>query len=488
MSYIEWAEKYRPKRLREVIGNRNALKELKEWAEEQELQKNSKSKSKFKKAVILYGPPGSGKTSAAYALAAEREWECIELNASDQRNEGVIRSIVGPASTSSTFNKKNRLIVLDEADNIHGKEDKGGTKAITELVKRTSMPVILIANDLYKVGKGLRQSCKLIRFYRLRKNMVFHSLRRICDAEEIRIEDETLHILAQKSNGDLRSAINDLQAVCMGKEKEKEIRMEDVITGERDLEKSIFAALDNIFRGYDVKEALFSIYNLDNTPEEIIKWIYENLGAIYDDEDVAYSLHYLSRADEFLERARREENFLFWRYASSIMTCGVLFAKMQKRYGNIEKKKKWYPYHKYQPPWHRRSLEEKESTAVKRRVVKKIAQYCKVSQGYARSFILPFLKIFFKAENRAASIASSLQLGMDEIKFLIGGDVKRGEKKAREIYERMKERGKEKEEEEKDEEEETKIIKKKREKEVEKEEERDKKEIKQEQKALTDFF
>ncbi len=148
----EWVEKYRPKKLIEVVGNVKAAEDLKEWAE-------SIHNAKSRKAAILHGPPGCGKTSAAYALASEKGWEVIELNASDQRSEGVIKSIVGPASTSNTFSRTTRLIILDEADNLHGNEDRGGTKAITEIVKRSTQPIILIANELYKMGKPLQRNC-----------------------------------------------------------------------------------------------------------------------------------------------------------------------------------------------------------------------------------------------------------------------------------------------------------------------------------------
>ena len=202
----EWTEKYRPKKLSEVVGNEKAIEELNSWAD---------GVAKSKKAVILLGPPGCGKTSAAYALASERDWEVIELNASDQRNAGVIRSIVGPASASNTFSKATRLIILDEADNIHGNEDRGGTKAITEIVKRSTQPIILIANDKLGMGRTLLRNCKLINFQRIKPGTVFRVLKVISTAEGRDIEDEVLLIMAKNANGDLRSAINDLLAISM---------------------------------------------------------------------------------------------------------------------------------------------------------------------------------------------------------------------------------------------------------------------------------
>ncbi|MHC1636414.1 MAG: replication factor C large subunit [Candidatus Methanospirareceae archaeon] len=416
---IEWTEKYRPKSLGEIVGNKKALEELRRWAE-------GVKSGEGKKAIILYGPPGCGKTSAAHALANEYGWEVIELNASDQRNEEVIRSVVGPASASESFSKTTRLIILDEADNIHGKEDRGGVRAITRLIRETSMPIILIANDLYKVGRGLRQNCPQIRFYRLKENSVLQILKKICDVEGVNIKEDVLRILAKNSNGDLRSAINDLQAICTGREG-KEIEMEDIAVGKRDLETSIFLTLDKIFRGYDMEEALSSVYDLDMTPEDIIKWIYANLD-IYDDESAAYSLYYLSRADEFLARAKKNENYTFWRYAACMMSCGVLSAKMRGREEGLIG-----GYYKYTSPWSQKGL-GLEGKELRERIIKKIARYCKIPQRYARFFIFPLVKIAFKDEKKAIDIATSLRLEMEEIKFLVG-NVEGCEEKAKRIYE-----------------------------------------------------
>ena len=132
-SAMAWTEKYRPRTLREVIGNPKAVRELRAFADAFEAKKV--------KAVILYGPPGCGKTSAALALAAEKGWDVVELNASDKRSAEALKRIAGHASESETFTKQRRLIILDEADNIHGSEDRGGAKALYEILKRSEQPI-----------------------------------------------------------------------------------------------------------------------------------------------------------------------------------------------------------------------------------------------------------------------------------------------------------------------------------------------------------
>ncbi len=394
----KWTEKYRPERLAEVVGNEKAVAELRAWAA-------SIASPGMKKAVILHGPPGCGKTSAAYALASEMDWEVIELNASDQRNEAIIKSIVGRASRSSTFSRKTRLIILDEADNLHGKEDRGGTRAITEIVKSSAQPVVLIANDLYRLGKALQRNCKVIRFQRLRPERILRVLREISIQEGIEIDERVLRILAYNANGDLRSAINDLQALSISSER---IYEEDIVTGARDIELSIFDVLKKIYTpGTDPQDAITSLYSLDKTPEEIINWIYENLpGEQMDLHDLLHALRYLGRADIFLGRTRTRENFKFWRYASSIMASGVSSTIRHR-------------YFRFRSPWQRGGSEP-----VMDDIARKISEYCKVSRSYARYYIVPFIRLLFRDNAKAVMLTRSLQLDIPQIAFLTGGDAK----------------------------------------------------------------
>ncbi len=88
---VEWTEKYRPTLLQEVLGNGKAISELREWAEAWERGKP------VTRAAILYGPAGTGKTSAALALSREMDWDEVEMNASDVRTAGMIRPYCRPS-------------------------------------------------------------------------------------------------------------------------------------------------------------------------------------------------------------------------------------------------------------------------------------------------------------------------------------------------------------------------------------------------------
>ncbi|MEM0215863.1 MAG: AAA family ATPase, partial [Archaeoglobaceae archaeon] len=141
-----WTEKYRPKTLKDIVASEEIISKVLEWAKNWE-------KGPWK-PLLLAGPPGIGKTSLAIALANTMKWEIVELNASDQRNWQIISKIVGEGAFNETISDEGeflssrsgrlKLIVLDEVDNIHKKEDVGGESALIRIIKRKPrQPLIL---------------------------------------------------------------------------------------------------------------------------------------------------------------------------------------------------------------------------------------------------------------------------------------------------------------------------------------------------------
>jgi replication factor C large subunit len=294
---IDWAEKYRPKKLNEILGNPTATNELRRWAEswERGIPKQ--------RAVVLIGDPGVGKTSSALALAGEFGWGVIEMNASDLRNADAIRRIAMSGARNETFTDSGdyvstrhggrKLIILDEADNIFGKEDYGGVQAITTTIRETQQPIILIVNDYYALirrSSSLKKLCLTIKFSRIHKASVVRLLRNICQNEDISVSNETLNALAEHANGDLRSAINDLESISLGK---KKISEKDVtVLGHRDSSINIFKAITGIFKAQSYNKALESIYDLHEDPEHLLLWIDENLPLEYRIPDDLASAYY----------------------------------------------------------------------------------------------------------------------------------------------------------------------------------------------------
>lgn len=415
-SRLDWAEKYRPVSLSDVVGNDAAVKALKKWVE---------GFGSGKKAVILYGGPGIGKTSAALALAHDLGWDYIEMNASDQRTKDAINKVAGSASKTGTFGGTNgrRLLILDEADNLHGNYDRGGEAAIINVIKKTNQPIILIANDFYALSKPLRDAAEPIQFRALLSSSIAKVLKKVCTAENIKCQPDALMKIAERTN-DLRSAINDLQAAAMGRD---EVTLADVSTGERDVPESIFKVMGLIFRGDDPEKARRAVMALDESPEDMVGWVDENLPREYRDDDLERGFDALSKADMFLGRVRRRMDYGMWRYASFMMVAGVNRAR-KHRYGG---------YTRYNSPTYWQKLgRARSSRAVRDALALKIGGYCHTSKREARAVYIPLLRVLFRDDDYAVGITARLKLEEDEIAFLM--DAEKSSKKVEKIYQKSR--------------------------------------------------
>ncbi|HPW72720.1 MAG TPA: replication factor C large subunit, partial [Methanothrix sp.] len=392
----------RPASLKQVLGNGKAVDDLREWALSWERGEPIAG------AVILYGPAGTGKTSAALALARDLDWDYIEMNASDARTAGMIERIAVPASRSQTFSGKPRLVILDEADNLHGTADRGGAAAMLRLVRETLQPVILIANEYYEIDKTLRDATRGIQFRSVRSTTIAQALREICRAEGIDCDPDLLVTISQRAGGDMRSAVNDLQAAAEGRES---ILMEDLATAQRDVKSSIFRVLEVIYKGSSAKEALEASYTLDESPEDLINWVDENLPLAYSGQDLLQGYESLARSDIFLGRVRRRQNYGLWRYASYLMTGGVQAAKRERRHGYVA----------FRPPslW-RRMGQTRKARSIRDSAARKIGRHCHVSLSFARSELMDFVGMLLRNKKSAPQLAAQLELTAEEVALLLG--------------------------------------------------------------------
>lgn len=310
----DWVEKYRPKSLKDIAGNNSALRELANWAV------NWKTGDK---PVLLYGKPGTGKTSAALALASDMHWEIIELNASDSRTKATIDRIAGSAATTmSLYGSSRKLIVFDEADNLHGNADRGGARAILDIINSTRQPIILIANDIYGVPKELKNACIPIQFRSLQARSILPRLQFICSSEGIKCDIGSLETISGEASGDMRSAVNMLQAASGG----EDVGGGDVATSSKDERSTIFDLVAAVFKGSDDKRLMRLSFENPDTPETTEQWIEDNLSGLKNPADVALAYEYVSKADEFLGLTYRRQYYTLWRYAGALMLMGTSIA------------------------------------------------------------------------------------------------------------------------------------------------------------------
>lgn len=411
-----WAEKYRPKSLDEVVGNPAAVAELRKWADAWARGRPDK------KAVILQGDPGVGKTSAALALANEMAWALIEMNASDSRNAEAIQRVATRGSVLQTFSPTGeflrtqqggrKLIVLDEADNVFGREDKGGISAIVSLIQNTRHPVVLIANDYYALTRrssSLRRLCRTIKFQPVNRAAMKSLLRGIAVKEDVQVDEDVLEFIIERSQGDLRSALNDLESIAIGNKVLREHATESL--GYRDRERSIFAALEEIFRSGDAKRARDSVRDLDESPEDLILWVDHNLPYEYASVgDLARGLDRVSRADIYLGRVRRRQDYSLWSFASEMMSVGVATARHDRARGG----QLGFPQYLLQ------MSRSRGLRTARNAIAKKLGRYLHTSAAAAlNDLLLPFKSLFAADEELRVQMAAQLALDEKEVAYLL---------------------------------------------------------------------
>ncbi|MBV0924770.1 replication factor C large subunit [Halomicroarcula limicola] len=402
---MDWTEKYRPSTLSEVRGNNKARDALKEWADTWE---------SHREAIILHGTPGVGKTSAAHALANDMGWPTIELNASDSRTKDVIDRVAGEAAKSGTLTaggQGRRLVIMDEADNIHGNADRGGARAVSSLVKEAGQPMILIANEFYEMSNSLRNNCQDVEFSAVQKRSIVPVLRDICRKEGVEYTDAVIEDIAEQNSGDLRGAIKDLQATAEGRDR---IEADDYVSGERDTSEGIFEYLDVVLKEGSAEEALKASYDVDETPDDLINWIEDNMPKDYEGAELARAYGFLSNADKWLGRVRATQNYSFWRYAGDNMTAGVAAARDGKKGG----------WTRYGPPSYWSKLgRSKGARKTRDHIAQQIAVIDGVSMRTARREIMPFLATMtHHCTNRdlTVAMAATYELEAEHVSFVTG--------------------------------------------------------------------
>ena len=390
----DWTEKYRPSTLSEVRGNDKARDALEEWAETWE---------DHGEAVVVYGSPGVGKTSAAHALAEDKGWPVLEMNASDARTKDEIKRFAGRAASNSTLGGGRQLIVLDEADNLHQHKDRGGAAAMTRLVKNATQPIVLIANDYYEMSRGLRNAAREIEFRDVSARSIVPVLRDICRQEGVEFDEAVLKRIAEANRGDLRGAIKDLQSrVTDGR-----VAAEGS-EGERDRTADIFEFLDAVLKEESAEEAIQTAYNTDETPDNLLQWIEDKVPKVYADGELADAYEHLANADVWLGRVRATQNYSYWRYATDNVAAGVAAARRSDRGG-------WTRYGG--APY--RSARD----STRDYVAERLAERAGVSTATARREIMPYLSAMtHHCRNRELTVrmVARYDLDAEHVAFVTG--------------------------------------------------------------------
>lgn len=309
-----------------VVGNDEAVSAVRKYA-------NDIDRGIKRKPLLVSGPSGTGKSMIAHSVAAEHSWNVLELNASDYRDAAEIGKITSAATQpSGLFGKKN-LILLDEVDELSARYDKDAGSAIKKLIQVSRCPIIMTATNRWSQKiTFLRGVVDNAEFKRLSPDDIMKVLAMHSKKKSIRISNELIEAIAKRSNGDARSAINDMLAL--------DGAPEGAIGAifPRDRKTEIFATLDKIFTSNTMTAPLSAMINSDVQADMLVKWIDENLPKRYKDKQNLYDAYEsLSDATIYASRASRSQYYTYWRYRNVMMASGIALSKtsypnQQERY------------------------------------------------------------------------------------------------------------------------------------------------------------
>lgn len=211
MSTQPWVEKYRPMHMEDVVGNSDTVARLRIIAKEGNLPN-----------LLLAGPPGTGKTTSMLCLARDLLGEnyqaaVLELNASDDRGLDVVREKIKTfAKTRVTLplNSQHKIVILDEADSMTSQAQQALRRTM-ELHSATTR-FAFACNNSHRIIEPIQSRCAVVRYSKLTNGEILSRLMHIVRSENVPYEDDGLEAVLYMAEGDMRNAINCLQATFAG--------------------------------------------------------------------------------------------------------------------------------------------------------------------------------------------------------------------------------------------------------------------------------
>jgi len=265
-----WVEKYRPQNLDEVVGQDHIIHRLKRYIDEGSMPN-----------LMFTGPAGVGKTTTAIALAKAvlgEYWKqnFLELNASDARGIDTVRNNIKNFCRLKAVGSPFRIIFLDEVDNMT-KDAQHALRREMEMYTKTSS-FILSCNYSSKIIDPIQSRCAIFRFAPVKGNQIIKRLEKIAEAENLKVSPGAIESIVYFAEGDMRRAVNILQASSSTDEELTEESVHEVVSKAKpkDVRKIVNKALDGDFMG--ARDLLREVMVVQGTSgEDMVTQIYQEV-------------------------------------------------------------------------------------------------------------------------------------------------------------------------------------------------------------------
>ncbi len=401
-NFLPWFIKYVPRSFNDLVVTR----EIKELIDSIESYKKGKG-------ILLYGDPGCGKTTAVTLIAREKNFELIEVNASDTRNKASIQEVVGNSIKQRSLFATSKIILIDEVDGISGREDRGGVAEIVRIIKTSLYPIVLTANSIEDDKlRPIIKVCKLVNFNKSTPQILLKIGERILKSEGIEYEKKDLEKFIKERNiSDIRAFINDLQASI-----EDNKFNPGLLDYERSYKKVIRNLLENIF----MKEPEVAYALNQNTTvslDDLMLYLEENIPHVT--KRLFQPFNILSKADVFRGRIIKWQYWRYLVYINFYLNYGisaVVSASKVSSKRNTRILKKWI-YNNQASPLKSRTKLQKERNE-EETFIEKLSRIYRCSTHKARRQLGYFCYIYRNSKDFRECMRRELEIDEKTDKFL----------------------------------------------------------------------